>query len=185
MGQKSSIDKLAPELRSRLIELLQNPAVTQKEIVELINAEAGENVVSKSSVNRYKLRMDKFAAKTREAREVADIYIEKYGTENRNKLGKVANEYIRLMVFDLITELENLKDNGGEVKPEELSEIIYKVSRAIKELEQADKLNAQREAEIKSEAMKEAAEKVETVCKQKGVSKESMDMILREVFNIQ
>ena len=36
-----------------------------------------------------------------------------------------------------------------------------------------------------SEAMKEAAEKVETVCKQKGVSKESMDMILREVFNIQ
>lgn len=185
MGQKSSIDKLAPELRSKLIELLQNPSVTQKEIVELINAEAGGNVVSKSSVNRYKLRMDKFAAKTREAREVADIYIEKYGTENRNKLGKVANEYIRLMVFDLITELEDLKDNGGEVKPEELSEIIYKVSRAIKELEQADKLNAQREAEIKSETMKEAAEKVETVCKQKGVSKESMDMILREVFNIQ
>lgn len=185
MGQKSSIDRLPENLRTKLIELLQNPAVTQKEIVELINAEAGENVVSKSSVNRYKLRMDKFAAKTREAREVADAYIEKYGTENRNKLGKVANEYIRLMVFDLITELEDLKDNGGEVKPEDLSEIIYKVSRAIKELEQADKLNAQREAEIKSEAMKEAAEKVETVCKQKGVSKESMDMILREVFNIQ
>ncbi len=185
MGQKSSIDRLPPELRLKLIELLQNPSVTQKEIVELINTEAGENVVSKSGVNRYKLRMDKFAAKTREAREVADIYIEKYGTENRNKLGKVANEYIRLMVFDLITELEDLKDNGGKVKPENLSEIIYKVSRAIKELEQADKLNAQRETEIKAAAMKEAAEKVETVCKQKGVSKESMDMILREVFNIQ
>ncbi|WP_261793816.1 phage protein Gp27 family protein [Treponema pectinovorum] len=55
----------------------------------------------------------------------------------------------------------------------------------MKELEQADKLNAQRETEIKAAAMKEAAEKVETVCKQKGVSKESMDMILREVFNIQ
>ena len=185
MGQKSSIDRLPPELRLKLIELLQNPSVTQKEIVELINTEAGENVVSKSGVNRYKLRMDKFAAKTMEAREVADIYIEKYGTENRNKLGKVANEYIRLMVFDLITELEDLKDNGGKVKPENLSEIIYKVSRAIKELEQADKLNAQRETEIKAAAMKEAAEKVETVCKQKGVSKESMDMILREVFNIQ
>lgn len=89
------------------------------------------------------------------------------------------------MVFDLITELEELKDNGGEVKPEILSDIIYKVSRAIKELEYSDKLNAERESEIKAEAMKEAAEKVETVCKQKGVSKESMDMILREVFNIQ
>jgi len=82
MGQKSSIDRLPENLRTKLIELLQNPAVTQKEIVELINAEAGENVVSRSSVNRYKLRMDKFAAKTREAREVADAYIEKYATSS-------------------------------------------------------------------------------------------------------
>lgn len=185
MGQKSSIDKLAPELRSRLIELLQNPSVTQKEVVELINGEAGETVVSRSSVNRYKLRMDKFAAKTREAREVADAYIEKYGTENRNKLGKVVNEYIKLMVFDLTTELEELKDSDGEIKPEDLADIIYKVSRAIKELEQAEKLNAQREAEIKAQIQKETAEKVETVCKQNGITKETMDLVLREVFNIQ
>ncbi len=184
MGQKSSIDKLAPELRAKLIELLQDPAVTQKEVVELINAEAGETVVSKSSVNRYKLRLDKFAAKTREAREVADAYIEKYGTENRNKLGKVANEYIRLMVFDLITELEELKDSGDEVNPGDLSEIIFKVSRSIKELEQADKLNAQREAEIKEMLQKETAKKVETVCRQKGVSSEAKAAIMAEIFSI-
>ncbi|MBO5607320.1 MAG: DUF3486 family protein [Treponema sp.] len=185
MGQKSSIDRLPENLRSKLIELLQNPSVTQKEVVELINGEAGETVVSRSSVNRYKLRMDKFAAKTREAREVADAYIEKYGTENRNKLGKVVNEYIKLMVFDLTTELEELKDSDGEIKPEDLADIIYKVSRAIKELEQAEKLNAQREAEIKAQIQKETAEKVETVCKQNGITKETMDLVLREVFNIQ
>lgn len=185
MGQKSSIDRLPENLRSRLIELLQNPAVTQKEVAETINSEAGEKVVSKSGVNRYKLRMDKFAAKTREAREVADAYIEKYGTETRNKLGKVVNEYIKLMVFDLTTELEELRESGGEIKPEDLADIIYKVSRAIKELEQAEKLNAQREAEIKAAVQKETAEKVETVCRQKGVSKETMDMVLREVFNLQ
>lgn len=184
MGQKSSIDRLPENLRSKLIELLQNPAVTQKEIVELINAEAGENVVSKSSVNRYKLRMDKFATKTREAREVADAYIEKYGTESRNKLGKVVNEYIKLMVFDLTTELEELKDSDGEIKPEDLADIIYKVSRAIKELEQAEKLNAQREAEIKAAVQKEAAEKVETICKQKGVTTETKEAILAEIFSI-
>ena len=185
MGQKSSIDRLPEKLRSKLIELLQNPSVTQKEVVELINGEAGETVVSRSSVNRYKLRMDKFAAKTREAREVADAYIEKYGTENRNKLGKVVNEYIKLMVFDLTTELEELKDSDGEIKPEDLADIIYKVPRAIKELEQAEKLNAQREAEIKAQIQKETAEKVETVCKQNGITKETMDLVLREVFNIQ
>ncbi|WP_147615093.1 DUF3486 family protein [Treponema pectinovorum] len=185
MGQKSSIDRLPPELREKLIELLQNPAITQKEIVDEINKAAGETVVSKSGVNRYKLRMDRFAAKSREAREVADAYIEKYGTENRNKLGKVVNEYIKLMVFDLTTELEELKDSDGEIKPEDLADIIYKVSRAIKELEQAEKLNAQREAEIKAAVQKETAEKVETVCKQNGVSKDTMDMVLKEVFNIQ
>lgn len=185
MGQKSSIDRLPKNLREKLTELLQNPAVTQKEIVELINREAGENLVSKSSVNRYKLRIDRFAAKSREAREVADAYIEKYGTENRNKLGKVVNEYIKLMVFDLTTELEELKDSDGNIKPEDLADIIYKVSRAIRELEQAEKLNAQREAEIKASVQKETAEKLETVCRQKGVSKETMDMVLSEVFNIQ
>lgn len=184
MGQKSSIDRLPPELREKLIELLQNPAVTQKEVVELINGEAGETVVSKSSVNRYKLRMDKFAAKNRQAREVADAYLEKYGADNRNKLGKVTNEYIRLMAFDLITDIEDLRDTENEIKPDDLSDIIYKVSRAIKELEQAEKLNAQREAKIKEEVQKETAEKVETVCKQKGVTAETKEAILAEIFSI-
>jgi len=94
------------------------------------------------------------------------------------------NEYIKLMVFDLTTELEELKDSDGEIKPENLADIIYKVSRAIKELEQAEKLNAQREAEIKAAIQKETAEKVETVCKQKGVTAETKEAILAEIFSI-
>ena len=184
MGQKSSIDRLPPELRLKLIEMLQDPAVTQAQVVEAINLEAGEAVVSKSGVNRYKLKLDRFAAKSREAREVADAYIEKYGEDSRNKLGKVANEYIRLMVFDLITELEELKDSGEDIKPETVSDIIYKVSRAIKELEYAEKLNAERSEEIKEALIKETAEKVESVCKKKGVTKEAKEAILSEIFGI-
>ena len=48
-----------------------------------------------------------------------------------------------------------VKDSDGEIKPEDLADIIYKVSQAIKELEQAEKLNAQREAEIKAAVQKE------------------------------
>lgn len=184
MGQKSSIDRLPPDLRLKLIEMLQDPAVTQAQVVEAINLEAGETVISKSGVNRYKLKLDRFAAKNREAREVADAYIEKYGEDSRNKLGKVANEYIRLMVFDLITELEELKDSGEDIKPETVSDIIYKVSRAIKELEQAEKLNAERAEEIKEALIKGTAEKVESVCKKKGVTKEAKEAILSEIFGI-
>nr|QGT51347.1 Mu-like prophage FluMu protein gp27 [uncultured Spirochaetaceae bacterium] len=184
MGQKSSIDRLPSELRQKLIEMLQNPAVTQMEVVETINAEAGESVVSRSGVNRYKMRMDKFAAKTREAREVAATYIEKVGADSRNRMGKLANEQLRIMVFDLLLELEDLKNEDEGIAPEIVTDILFKTSRAMKELEQAEKLNSQRTEEIKSEVLKETAAKVETVAKKRGVSKEAMSEIMAEVFGI-
>ena len=52
MGQKSCVDRLSPELREKLLELLNNPAVTQAQIVDAINAEAGEPLISKSSLKR-------------------------------------------------------------------------------------------------------------------------------------
>ena len=184
MGQKSAVDKLPEPLRKRLIELLNRPDVTQLEIVDAINAEAGEPLISKSSLNRYALRMKKFAEKNRQAREVAEAYLEKYGSDTRNKLGKVVNEQIRLVAFDLICELEELKE-AAEVDPKLMTEVIFKVSRGLKELEHAEKLNAEREDAIKELILKEAAAKVEAVGKKKGVSKEAMETILAEVFRIQ
>lgn len=184
MGQKSAIDRLSPELREKLIEHLQNPAVTQLEIVDLINKEAGESVVSKSSVNRYKLKLDRFSEKSREAREVADAYVEKFGESNRNKLGKVANEYIRLMVFDLITDLEELKGSEDAIDPKVISDIIYKVSRAIKDLEQAEKLNAERSEEIRQAALKEAVAVVEQNAKLTGLSAETVDKIKKQILGL-
>ena len=184
MGQKSSIDRLPEKLRSKLIELLQNPAVTQKEIVGADKRRGWRECGVKEQREPLQAphgqvrRQDKGSPGGR-----GHAYIEKYGTENRNKLGKVVNEYIKLMVFDLTTELEELKDSDGEIKPENLADIIYKVSRAIKELGQAEKLNAQRESEIKAAVQKEAAEKVETVCMQKGVTAETKEAILAEIFS--
>ena len=112
MGQKSAVDRLPEDLRKKLIELLNRPDVTQLEIVDAINAEAGEPLISKSSLNRYAVRMKKFAEKNRQAREVAEAYLEKYGSDTRNRLGKVVNEQVRLVAFDLISELEELKEAG-------------------------------------------------------------------------
>jgi DNA-binding transcriptional regulator WhiA len=67
VGQKSSVEKLPKNLREKLLEMLNDPACTQAWIVEAINGEAGEAVLSKSGVNRYALRMKKFAEKNRQA----------------------------------------------------------------------------------------------------------------------
>lgn len=185
MGQKSSIDKLTPELREKLIELLQDPSVTQIEVVDAINSAAGETVVSKSGVNRYKMRMDKFAAKTREAREVAATYIEKVGADSRNRMGKLANEQLRIMVFDLLLELDDLKSNGEEMNPAVVTDILLKVSKSMHELEIAEKMNAERTEEIRAAIVKETAEKVDAaLVKEKGITAESRDKIMAEIFGI-
>ena len=104
-------------------------------------------------------------------------------SDTRNKLGKVVNEQIRLVAFDLIAELEDAKE-GGDLDPKFITEVIFKVSRGLKELEQAEKLNAEREDEIKALVVKETAEKVETACRKKGVTQEAKEAILAETFSI-
>jgi hypothetical protein len=183
MGQKSAVDRLPEALRNKLIDMLHNPAVTQMEIVDAINEEAGGPLVSRSSVNRYALRMKKFAEKNRQAREVADAYIEKYGAEDRNKLGKVVNEQIRLAAFDLISEIEELKESG-EIKPGDITEIIFKVSRGLKDLEQAEKLNAERSESIRKAALAEAAAIVESAAKSNGLTAETIEKIKKQILGI-
>jgi hypothetical protein len=131
MGKKSNVDKMPEAFRNELIALLNNPAVTQAEIVELINERAGEKIISRSGVNRYKIRMDKFTKKNLQAREVADAYIAKYGGTERNKIGQVVNEQIRLAIFDLISEVEEIKEGGtlDEIKKSKFTKQLAKLFR--------------------------------------------------------
>jgi predicted nucleotide-binding protein (sugar kinase/HSP70/actin superfamily) len=183
MGQKSSIDKLPKKLRDKLLEMLNDPACTQAWIVEAINDEAGESVLSKSGVNRYAMRMKKFAEKNRQAREVAEMYLEKCGADTRNKLGKVLNEQIRGVAFDLMWEIEE-QQKDGKTRPEALTEILYKLSRSLAELERAEKLNAERTAEIRKETLVEAAEIVEQEAKNAGLTEAALDIIKRKILGI-
>lgn len=183
MGQKSSIDKLPSALREKLREMLCDPACTQAWIVEAINEEAGDAVISKSGVNRYAQRMKKFAEKNRQAREVAEMYLEKCGADTRNKLGKVLNEQIRGVAFDLMWEIEE-QQKAGETKPEVLTDILHKLSKSLAELERAEKLNAERTEEIRKAALAEAADIVSREAKTAGLDDAALDIIKRKILGI-
>jgi hypothetical protein len=183
MGQKSSVEKLPKNLREKLLEMLNDPACTQAWIAEAINDEAGEAVLSKSGVNRYALRMKKFAEKNRQAREVAEMYLEKCGADTRNKLGKVLNEQIRGVAFDLMWEIEEQQKDGG-ADNEALTGILYKLSRSLAELERAEKLNAERTEEIRKAALAEAAEVVEKEAKGAGLTEAAIDTIKRKILGL-
>jgi hypothetical protein len=183
MGQKSAVDRLPKKLRDKLIEMLHDPAVTQAEVVDAINAEAGEPLISKSSMNRYAQKMKRFAEKNRQAKEIADAYIDKYGSDNRVKLGKVVNEQIRLAVFDLIGEIEEIQSDP-ETKKTEIADMLYKLSRGLKELEAAEKLNAERTESIRKAALADAAEIVEKEAKSAGLDEAKLDTIKRKILGI-
>jgi len=183
MGQKSSIDKLPKKLREKLLELLADPAVTQTQIVDAINEEAGESIISRSSLNRYAKKMQRFAEKNRQAKEVANAYIEKFGAEDRNKLGKVVNEQIRLAAFDLISEIDDLKESK-EADPALITEIIFKVSRGLRDLEQAEKLNAERSETIRKTALEEAASVFEESAKTNGISTSTIESIKKDLLGL-
>jgi hypothetical protein len=183
MGQKSAVDKLPKKLRDKLIEMLHDPAVTQAEIVDAINAEAGEPLISKSSMNRYAQKMKHFAEKNRQAKEIADAYIDKYGSENRQTLGKVINEQMRVAIFDLMGEFDEIRADG-DTKATEAADMLYKISRGLKELEQAEKLNAERTQHIRKEALADAAEIVEKEAKSAGLDETALDIIKRKILGI-
>lgn len=183
MGQKSSVDKLPKRLRTKLIKMLQDPACTQVQIADAINEAAGEPLISKSSVNRYAKRMKTFAEKNRQAKEVADAYLEKFGADNRNKLGKVVNEQVRLVAFELISGLDELKGKS-EPKPEVITDIIFKVSRGLRDLEQAEKLNAERSEAIRRDTLKEAAEAAGKAAKANGLTAKTAEKIRKEIMGL-
>lgn len=163
--------------------MLHDPSCTQARIVETINDEARTNVLSKSGVNRYAQRMKKFSEKSKQAREVAEMYLEKRGADTRNKLGKVLNEQIRGVAFDLMWEIEEQQKDGG-IQPEALTEILHKLSRSLAELERAEKLNAERSEEIRKAALAEAAEVVEKEAKSAGMSEAAFETIKRKILGL-
>jgi hypothetical protein len=183
MGQKSAVDKLPKKLRDKLIEMLHDPAVTQAEIVDAINAEAGAPLLSKSSMNRYAQKMKRFAEKNRQAKEIADAYIEKYGSDDRQKLGKVINEQMRVAIFDLMGEFDEIREDP-KVKGTEAADMLYKISRGLKELEHAEKLNAERTDSIRKATLAEAADIVEKEAKSAGLDEASMEIIKRKILGI-
>jgi hypothetical protein len=183
VGQKSSIDKLPDSLRARLLEMLADPSRTLSEIAGAINEEAGEAVLSKSGVNRYAQKMKRFTEKNRQAREVAEAYLERCGADNRNKMGKVINEQIRLAAYDLMLEIDEIKEDP-DINAAALTDILLKVSKSLREIEQAEKLNAERTEDIRKTTLGEAAEVAAREAKAAGLDEAALDIIKRKILGI-
>jgi hypothetical protein len=90
---------------------------------------------------------------------------------------------MRVAIFDLMGEFEDIMASP-KIKKTEVADLLYKISRGLKELEQAEKLNAERTDSIRKIALAEAAEIVEKEAKSAGLDEKAMETIKRKILGI-
>lgn len=186
MGQQSSIDRLPDDILERLHELLRDPRVNQleatKRINEILEADGHPDRVSKSAVNRYDLKMRDAGKKLRESREVAKMWVGQMGAQPQGQVGNLVNEILRTLAFDLSLKLQN-----EELTPESIPGVISQLkalSLSTQRLEAASTMNVKREAEIRKQALTEAADKVEETAKQQGLNGEQARFWREQVLGV-
>lgn len=177
--QQSSIDRLREDIRAKLQEFLRDPRITQVEATSLINEileeEGSGERLSKSAVNRYAVRMEEVGKKLRQSREVAKMWIGRLGAEPQGEVGKLLNEMVRGLAFDLAMDMSG---DGADVQPKMLKDLAI----AIEKLEKAASENVKREEEIRKRALEEAADRVEEAAQQNGMNREQAEFWRNKVL---
>lgn len=188
MPPKSTIDMLPPDIKSALQQLLQDPRMTQLEVTAQINslleAEGHEERVTKSSVNRYAVKMSEVGEKLRQSRDVAEMFIAKVGAAPQGQTGLLINEILRTLAFDLSLKIQDA-DLGD---PETLASTIDQLKAlalATQRLEQSATINVKRAAEIRKQAIQDVAVEVEKVAVQQGMNAEQAAFWRQQVLGVQ
>ena len=177
MGKKSRIDTIPPEVKERLNALLRDPAFTQKQIVDWVNAfmaDLGhEPVMTERVVNRYAAKMAKVGEKIKQSREVANLWIGTLGSQPAGQVGQLLNEMVRTLAFDASVALS---ESDEPVPPK----LIKELAMAIRHLEESARVNA----DIARKAKEEAADTMSKTAKEAGVSAETIQRIRLEVLGM-
>jgi hypothetical protein len=145
-----------------------------------------EDRLTKSSVNRYAVKMASIGEKLRQSREISEMWIGKLGAAPQGAMGHMINELIRSMTFDVGVKLQE-----GDLKAEDLPgtiAMLKDLALTAARLEQASSANVKREAEIRKQerekAQAEAVEAAATSMASQGMTRESIDAIKRDILGI-
>lgn len=178
---QSSIDRLPDDVREKLQELLRDPRVTQLDatakINEILEAEGHPDRLSKSSVNRYAMRMEDIGKRLRQSREVADMWVGKLGAAPQGKVGHLLNEMVRTLAFEAVLDFSEGDEKASPKMLKDLAVAVHRLERAASE-------NVKREGEIRSQAIEDAADVVEETAKQQGLNEEQARFWREQVLGV-
>ena len=182
-GRASKIDLLPKSIQDELHALLRSKKHTQLDIVDAVNdlieAEGLDDdlKLSRSGLNRYASRMEGVGARIREARAVSEQWINQLGTTPEGDVSKILIEMVRTIAFDSVMKLST-EDEPMHPK------LIKDLAIGIEKLEKAASENQKRDFEIRKQMATEAAQAVDTVAREQGLSPETIAMITNKILGV-
>ncbi len=180
-GRQSSIDLLPEDIRIKLNEALRDRSLTQKQILSSINdllKERGEGLLTKSSVNRYSMQIEKGGAMMRQAREAADVLVGGLAEQKGADLGRAVTELIKTFTFDIV--MKGMDGDGATIDVDTLNTLALITQR----IERASKISLDRESQMRQQILEQAAETVEETAIQSGMNEEQAQLWREKVLGI-
>ena len=186
MTRPSSIEILPPEVKAQLQAWLQDPRISQLEATARANALlelAGHpERVTKSAVNRYAVRMDEAVTKVKQANEMAEMWVARFGAAPQGKIGAVVMNLLTTLTYDITMKLSDADFSD----PDEFTATIDQVQKlalTIQRLEQSAAISIKREAEIRKQALDEVSKAVDRVAGGgKTMTADDFKQILRDTY---
>jgi hypothetical protein len=171
MGRKSSIKRLDPRVREAVDAAIREGRATIDDIVAIVAAMGGQ--ASRSAVGRYKQQAEAQMQRYREAQEVAKVWIGKLQADPEGDVGRLLAEMLRTTAFQTL----------GDMEAATPGDVMF-LAKALKDLASADKLTAERIIKVRQEMAKDAADKAAAVAKSKGLSKDTVEELRREILGV-
>ena len=173
---RSKIARLPVDVRDAIVAALE-AGKSYDEITLAIQAMGAD--VSRSGVHRFGQKHQKTIERLKAQREIASaMALDLQGLAD-DRQGRLLIEMLQLLISRSTMQAVN-EDEGDGLDSKEL----YFISQAVKSLQQASSIDAEREARIKSSVLKAAAATVDDVAKERGLSAETVSAIRARILGV-
>ena len=188
MGRPSTIDQLPAELRDEIGRLRGEGATIDQIVAHLRGLSA---VISRSALGRHIKGMEAVGEKLRRSRSVAEVLVRQLGDAPASRTMQLNLELLHTAILDLFMragdEAEGV-DESGLAALAGNPEGVMMLAKALDHLGRASKSDVdftQRIQALAAErATKEAAQRVETMGRERGISADTIAQIKLSIFGV-
>lgn len=178
MGRKSAVDKLPPDAREHVREQLADGAASLDEVKASLAAEHPDAPpIGTTSLWREQQKIKAWAERAKRADAVVKAWLDAGGQRPEGQLGKLLQETLRMLAFQATDAMSaDAETDGIDIKAFGI------LSRSYLAIENAARISAEREQQLKEQGAKEALDKAEAAAK--AAPGEDREAMLRAVQRI-